>query len=112
MLIAVTGVLGTLGAALLTQRGAEDADRELLDAAKAAHRDAYSQAQMIAPDAVLSRAMTVHRAVNEGSGSPALPSCDGQRLSTGAARTALPSSLHPCSTLMRSRRAPLMSGTR
>ncbi|MFJ6759671.1 MULTISPECIES: hypothetical protein [unclassified Streptomyces] len=119
VLIAVTGVVGTLGAALLTQRGSErakrreiellrgqeevreslalrrscyvelnrdarqfttalnrhlhvmrerrveDADREALDAAKAAHRDRYSEAQMIAPDEVLARAMTVNRAIND-----------------------------------------------
>uniref|UniRef100_A0AAU2JU41 Uncharacterized protein n=1 Tax=Streptomyces sp. NBC_00049 TaxID=2903617 RepID=A0AAU2JU41_9ACTN len=122
VLIAMTGVVGTLGAALLTQRGAErakrreiellrvrdeareshelrrscyvelnrdsrqfttalnrhlhvireraveDADREALDAAKNAHRDRYSEAQMIAPDAVLERARVVNRALNEAYG--------------------------------------------
>ncbi|MFF4368928.1 hypothetical protein [Streptomyces sp. NPDC001594] len=117
MVIAVVGVAGTLGASLLTQRGAErakrreielvrahederehlalrrgcyaalnrdsrqyttalnrhlhvmreggvgDADREALDAAKAAHRDTYSEAQMIAPDAVLGQAAAVNRAL-------------------------------------------------
>lgn len=118
MVIAVVGVAGTLGASLLTQRGAErakrreielvrahdavrdhltlrrtcytalnrdsrqfttalnrhlhvmreggagDADREVLDAAKAAHRDTYSEAQMIAPDSVLGPATAVNHALN------------------------------------------------
>ncbi|MFE1788026.1 MULTISPECIES: hypothetical protein [Streptomyces] len=117
MVVAVVGVAGTLGASLLTQRGAErakrreielvreheevrenlalrrtcyaalnrdsrqyttalnrhlhvmreqgvqDADREALDAAKAAHRDTYSEAQMIAPDAVLAAATAVNHAL-------------------------------------------------
>ncbi|MFH7598590.1 hypothetical protein WDV06_26375 [Streptomyces racemochromogenes] len=117
MVVAVVGVAGTLGASLLTQRGAErakrreielvrdheevrenlalrracyaalnrdsrqyttalnrhlhvmreqgvqDADREALDAAKAAHRDTYSEAQMIAPDAVLDPATAVNHAL-------------------------------------------------
>ncbi|MFG2619304.1 hypothetical protein ACGFXC_17015 [Streptomyces sp. NPDC048507] len=118
MVIAIVGVTGTLGGALLTQRGAErakrreielvrghaearddlalrrgcyaalnrdarqfttalnhhlhvlrersaeEADREALDAAKSAHRDSYSEAQMIAPDAVLECAAAVNRALN------------------------------------------------
>ncbi|MFF4577051.1 hypothetical protein ACFY15_01375 [Streptomyces sp. NPDC001373] len=118
MVIAAVGVAGTLGASLLTQRGAErakrreielvrgheevrenlalrracytalnrdsrqfttalnrhlhvmreggagDADREALDAAKAAHRDTYSEAQMIAPDPVLGPATEVNHALN------------------------------------------------
>ncbi|MEU6868173.1 hypothetical protein ABZ924_33930 [Streptomyces sp. NPDC046876] len=118
MVIAVVGVAGTLGGALLTQRGAErakrreielvrgheeireyltlrrtcyvalnrdarqfttalnrhlhvmrergveDADRDALDEAKNAHRDRYSEAQMIAPDAVLGSATTVNHALN------------------------------------------------
>lgn len=118
MVIAVAGVAGTLGGALLTQRGSErakrreielvrgheevresltlrrgcyatlnrdarqfttalnrhlhvmrdrgveDADRDALEAAKSAHRDSYSEAQMIAPDAVLERASAVNRALN------------------------------------------------
>ncbi|WP_371676543.1 hypothetical protein [Streptomyces sp. NBC_01276] len=118
VVIAVVGVAGTLGGALLTQRGAarakrreielvrgheevragltlrracytalnrdsrqfatalnrhlhvmreravEETDREALDAAKAAHRDSYSEAQMIAPDTVLERASAVNRSLN------------------------------------------------
>ncbi|GAA0310226.1 hypothetical protein GCM10010302_56200 [Streptomyces polychromogenes] len=117
MVVAVVGVAGTLGASLLTQRGAErtkrreielvrahedvrenlvlrrtcyaalnrdsrqyttalnrhlhvmrereveEADREALDAAKSAHRDTYSEAQMIAPDDVLGPATTVNHAL-------------------------------------------------
>ncbi|MFE6833581.1 hypothetical protein ACFVFI_01870 [Streptomyces sp. NPDC057705] len=117
MVIAVTGVVGTLGGALLTQRGSarakrremellhrhdavresealrrscyvelnrdarqfttalnrhlhvmregavEDVDRDALEAAKDAHRDRYSEAQMIAPDEVLARARLVNRAL-------------------------------------------------
>lgn len=117
MVIAVAGVAGTLGAALLTQRGAargkareielvrrhevarenlqlrrtcyadlnrearqfttalnqhlhtlrerrvEDADRVALDAAKDAFRDRYSEAQMVAPDPVLTLAAVVHHAL-------------------------------------------------
>lgn len=118
VVVAVTGVVGTLGAALLTQRVAERAkrreidlvrgldearqnlalrracyvalnresrqfltainqhlhimrergvqavDREALDAAKQAHRDQYSEAQMIAPDHVLNEASVVNQALN------------------------------------------------
>ncbi|MER5810161.1 hypothetical protein ABT143_18555 [Streptomyces sp. NPDC002033] len=118
MVIAIVGVTGTLGGALLTQRGAErakrremelvqehaeardnlmlrrscyaalnrdsrqfttalnrhlhvmreraveEADREVLEAAKTAHRGSYSEAQMVAPDAVLERASAVNRALN------------------------------------------------
>ncbi|MFE7184382.1 hypothetical protein [Streptomyces erythrochromogenes] len=117
MVIAAVGVVGTLGGALLTQRGAErakrremellrgheeirdyltlrrtcyadlnrdarqfttalnrhlhvmrepgvgGADSAALEVAKDAHRDRYSQAQMIAPDAVLARAKLVNRAL-------------------------------------------------
>ncbi|WP_240804034.1 hypothetical protein [Streptomyces sp. A0592] len=117
MVIGVVGVAGTLGAALLTQRGTErakrreiellrgqeevresqvlrrtcyidlnrdarqfttalnrhlhamqepgvgGADSDVLEAAKDAHRDRYSQAQMIAPDEVLARARLVNRAL-------------------------------------------------
>lgn len=117
MVIAVAGVAGTLGAALLTQRGSErakrreielvrghdedrenralrrtcyaelnrdarqfttalnrhlhvlrergvqDADVDALEEAKNAHRDRYSEAQMIAPDEVLVRAKDVNRAL-------------------------------------------------
>ncbi|WP_235438728.1 hypothetical protein [Streptomyces yangpuensis] len=118
MVIAAVGVVGTLGGALLTQRGAErakrremellrgheeirdllalrracytdlnrdarqfttalnrhlhvmreraveDADREALDEAKVAQRDRYSEAQMIAPDAVLEPASAVNHALS------------------------------------------------
>ncbi|MFB8398266.1 hypothetical protein [Streptomyces yangpuensis] len=118
MVIAAVGVVGTLGGALLTQRGAErakrremellrgheeirdylalrrtcyadlnrdarqfttalnrhlhvmreraveDADREALDEAKDAQRDRYSEAQMIAPDAVLGPASAVNHALS------------------------------------------------
>ncbi|MFJ6781443.1 hypothetical protein [Streptomyces yangpuensis] len=118
MVIAAVGVAGTLGGALLTQRGVErakrreiellrghqeirdhltlrrscyadlnrdarqfttalnrhlhvmrertveDADREALDAAKDAQRDRYSEAQMIAPDAVLGPASAVNHALS------------------------------------------------
>ncbi|MFJ9941731.1 hypothetical protein [Streptomyces erythrochromogenes] len=118
MVIAAVGVVGTLGGALLTQRGAErakrremellrgheeirdyltlrrtcyadlnrdarqfttalnrhlhvmrdrsveDADRALLDEAKNAQRDRYSEAQMIAPDAVLAAASAVNHALS------------------------------------------------
>ncbi|MFD8147692.1 hypothetical protein [Streptomyces sp. NPDC059708] len=117
VVIAVVGVAGTLGGALMTQRGAErtkrreielvraheevrenlalrrgcytalnrdsrqyttalnrhlhvmreqgvqDADREALDAAKAAHRDTYSEAQMIAPDGVLAAVTAANHAL-------------------------------------------------
>ncbi|MCF3106515.1 hypothetical protein IPZ58_33855 [Streptomyces roseoverticillatus] len=49
---------------LMRERGVEDADRTALDAAKSAHRDRYSEAQMIAPDAVLDRAGIVNQALN------------------------------------------------
>ncbi|MGK5640358.1 hypothetical protein ACSNOK_18880 [Streptomyces sp. URMC 126] len=119
MIIAVAGVAGTLGGALLTQRGSErakrreielvreheeihenralrrtcyvelnrearqfttalnrhlhvmrerdvdDADRDALDEAKNAHRDRYSEAQMIAPEEVLRRASVVNQALSK-----------------------------------------------
>ncbi|MFF4041129.1 hypothetical protein [Streptomyces sp. NPDC001816] len=119
MIIAVTGVAGTLGASFLTQRASErakrreielvrgheesrenlhlrrtcyaelnrdarqfttalnhhlhvmrersieESDRGALDEAKGAHRDRYSEAQMIAPDAVLARASAVNQALNK-----------------------------------------------
>ncbi|MGK5548720.1 hypothetical protein ACSNOH_28905 [Streptomyces sp. URMC 127] len=119
VIIAVTGVAGTLGAALLTQRGSErakrreielvraledareyrslrrtcyvelnrdarqfttalnrhlhvmrergveDADRAALDEARSAHRDRYSEAQMIAPAAVLVRARAANQALTQ-----------------------------------------------
>lgn len=118
VIIAVAGVAGTLGGALLAQHGAErakrreielvrvheearenrslrrtcygelnrdarqfatalnrhlhvlrerevtEADREALEAAKNAHRDRYSEAQMVAPDEVLGRAQVLNQALN------------------------------------------------
>ncbi|MCX5192963.1 hypothetical protein OOK31_03485 [Streptomyces sp. NBC_00249] len=49
---------------VMRERGVEDADREKLDEAKNAHRDRYSEAQMIAPESVLERASAVNRALN------------------------------------------------
>ncbi|MFF5707047.1 hypothetical protein ACFY7H_31865 [Streptomyces sp. NPDC012794] len=48
---------------VLGERGAQDADREALEVAKDAHRDRYSEAQMIAPDEVLATASAVNRAL-------------------------------------------------
>ncbi|MEJ8643807.1 hypothetical protein OG756_17735 [Streptomyces sp. NBC_01310] len=48
---------------VLRERGAQDADGEALEEAKNAHRDRYSEAQMIAPDGVLARAKDVNRAL-------------------------------------------------
>ncbi|MEV7415893.1 hypothetical protein [Streptomyces sp. NPDC089919] len=42
-----------------------DADRAALEAAKAAHRDRYSEAQMIAPHSVLAPAAAANRALND-----------------------------------------------
>ncbi|WP_254394142.1 hypothetical protein [Streptomyces buecherae] len=119
VIIAVAGVAGTLGGALLTQRGSERAkrreielvrdheevrehrslrrtcyvelnrdarqfttalnrhlhvmrerdveaaDSDALEEAKNAHRDRYSEAQMIAPEEVLTRASVVNQALNK-----------------------------------------------
>ncbi|MFD7262135.1 hypothetical protein [Streptomyces sp. NPDC059874] len=119
VVIAVAGVAGTLGGAILTQRGSErvkrreielvrgheeirehrvlrrtcyvelnrdarqfttalnrhlhvmrertveDADRVALDEARNAHRDRYSEAQMIAPDEVLTRASAANKALSQ-----------------------------------------------
>lgn len=119
VIIAVAGVAGTLGGALLTQRGSERAkrreielvrnheevrenrslrrtcyvelnrdarqfttalnrhlhvirerdvaegDTDALEEAKNAHRDRYSEAQMIAPEEVLARASVVNQALNK-----------------------------------------------
>ncbi|MEV7526762.1 hypothetical protein [Streptomyces sp. NPDC091371] len=118
VIIAVAGVAGTLGGAVLTQRGSErvkrreielvrgheearerlslrrtcyvelnrdarqfttalnkhlhvmrertveDADRVALDEARDAHRDRYSEAQMIAPEAVLTPASAANQALS------------------------------------------------
>ncbi|MFC9891909.1 hypothetical protein [Streptomyces pilosus] len=49
---------------VLQERRAEETDRAALDEAKRAHRDTYSQAQMIAPDDVLVSASEVNKALN------------------------------------------------
>ena len=49
----------------MRERGAEDADSDALDEAKNAHRDRYSEAQMIAPEEVLMRASVVNQALNK-----------------------------------------------
>lgn len=49
----------------MRERGAEDADSVALDEAKNAHRDRYSEAQMIAPEEVLMRASAVNQALNK-----------------------------------------------
>ncbi|MFJ6938403.1 hypothetical protein [Streptomyces sp. NPDC101132] len=49
---------------VMRERGVGEADIAALDEAKAAHRDRYSEAQMIAPDEVLARASAVNRALN------------------------------------------------
>ncbi|WP_234331916.1 hypothetical protein [Streptomyces sp. NRRL S-87] len=48
---------------VMRERGVEEADRIALDEAKSAHRDRYSQAQMIAPDEVLACAGAVNFAL-------------------------------------------------
>lgn len=48
---------------VMQERGAEETDRAALDEAKRAHRDTYSQAQMIAPDDVLVSASEVNKAL-------------------------------------------------
>ncbi|MEU9148862.1 hypothetical protein [Streptomyces sp. NPDC048349] len=50
---------------VLRERDVEEADRAALEAAKDAHRDRYSEAQMIAPDEVLVRASAVNQALNK-----------------------------------------------
>ncbi|MER5927216.1 hypothetical protein [Streptomyces mirabilis] len=49
---------------VMRERGAEDTDSAALDEAKNAHRDRYSEAQMIAPEEVLMRANVVNQALN------------------------------------------------
>ncbi|MFE0644940.1 hypothetical protein ACFW2Y_25510 [Streptomyces sp. NPDC058877] len=48
----------------MQERRVEETDRAELDEAKRAHRDAYSQAQMIAPDEVLAPASEVNKALS------------------------------------------------
>jgi hypothetical protein len=50
---------------VLRERGAQDANRNALDEAKDAHRDRYSEAQMVAPAEVLRRARAVNQALSE-----------------------------------------------
>ncbi|MEU1815015.1 hypothetical protein ABZ543_07440 [Streptomyces roseifaciens] len=50
---------------VMRERDVEDADRDALEEAKNAHRDRYSEAQMIAPDDVLTRAHAVNQALNK-----------------------------------------------
>ncbi|MCB5169741.1 hypothetical protein LG634_33695 [Streptomyces bambusae] len=47
----------------MRERGVEEADRTALDEAKAAHRDRYSEAMMVAPDGVLAAAAAANRAL-------------------------------------------------
>ncbi len=49
----------------MRESSVEETDREALDDAKRAHRDRYSEAQMIAPDDVLLRASEVNQALNK-----------------------------------------------
>ncbi|MET9887328.1 hypothetical protein ABZZ20_30165 [Streptomyces sp. NPDC006430] len=53
---------------VMRERGVDDADTDALEAAKNAHRDQYSEAQMTAPDEVLARASAVNRALNKAYG--------------------------------------------
>ncbi|MFF3621291.1 hypothetical protein [Streptomyces sp. NPDC002467] len=48
---------------IMRERTVEDADRRALDEARDAQRDRYSEAQMIAPDAVLAAARNVNHAL-------------------------------------------------
>ncbi|MGW5636768.1 hypothetical protein [Streptomyces sp. NPDC003832] len=48
---------------VMRERGTEEADRDALDEAKNAHRDRYSEAQMVAPEDVLTTASAVNRAL-------------------------------------------------
>ncbi|MFI1338532.1 hypothetical protein ACH4U7_52530 [Streptomyces sp. NPDC020845] len=50
---------------IMRERSVEEVDSEALDEAKGAHRDRYSEAQMIAPDEVLARASEVNQALNK-----------------------------------------------
>lgn len=50
---------------VLRERGVEQAEIDALEEAKAAHRDRYSEAQMIAPEEVLRRANAVNQALNK-----------------------------------------------
>ncbi|WP_331753540.1 hypothetical protein OIA45_40605 (plasmid) [Streptomyces chartreusis] len=50
---------------VMRERGVEETDREALDDAKRVHRDRHSEAQMIAPDGVLTHASEVNQALNK-----------------------------------------------
>ncbi|MER5546696.1 hypothetical protein ACWDBD_45765 [Streptomyces sp. NPDC001118] len=50
---------------VMRERGVEESDMDALEAAKNAHRDRYSEAQMIAPDEVLKQASVVNQALNK-----------------------------------------------
>ncbi|MFI1735594.1 hypothetical protein ACH40E_41650 [Streptomyces acidicola] len=50
---------------VMRERSVEETDSEALDEAKGAHRDRYSEAQMIAPDEVLAHASEVNQALNK-----------------------------------------------
>ncbi|GGR29147.1 hypothetical protein GCM10010497_34340 [Streptomyces cinereoruber] len=49
---------------VMRERAVEESDVEALEQAKADHRDRHSEAQMIAPDAVLARMSRVNRALS------------------------------------------------
>ncbi|TVL91344.1 hypothetical protein CD790_18370 [Streptomyces sp. SAJ15] len=53
---------------VMRERSVEETDREALDDAKRAHRDRYSETQMIAPDEVLVHASAVNQALNKAYG--------------------------------------------
>lgn len=65
---------------VMRERGVEEANSDALDEAKNAHRDRYSEAQMIAPEEVLRRASVVNQALNKVYGQV-------KRLERGAPRT-------------------------
>lgn len=50
---------------VMKERDVEGSDREALEEAKKAHRDRFSEAQMIAPDEVLRLASVVNQALNK-----------------------------------------------
>lgn len=53
---------------VMQEHSVEEIDKDALDEAKGAHRDRYSEAQMIAPDEVLARASAVNQALNKAYG--------------------------------------------
>lgn len=50
---------------VMRERGVEDSDTDALEEAKNAHRDRYSEIQMLAPEGVLMRASVVNQALNK-----------------------------------------------